>query len=250
MTPPAITSGMALLLDLDGTLIDFAPTPDGVVVPPALITSLQTLKNRLGGALAIITGRPVAEVEALLPGIAHAVAGEHGGALRPAPGAALEREASPAVPEAWLKRARMVVGAHPGTLLERKASGVALHFRKRPNAGPALRDLAERLVAELPSHAVLAGSMVWEVRPRGIDKGRAVHAVMQRPPFAGRIPLFVGDDVTDEDAIRAVHELGGIGLRVDKVFGSPAGVRAWLALQAQGCPPSERAVGGKGSGAL
>ena len=84
MTPPAITSGMALLLDLDGTLIDFAPTPDGVVVPPALITSLQTLKNRLGGALAIITGRPVAEVEALLPGIAHAVAGEHGGALRPA----------------------------------------------------------------------------------------------------------------------------------------------------------------------
>ena len=232
LTPPGITSGMALLLDLDGTLIDFAPTPDAVVVPPGLAAALETLRQRLGGALAIITGRPVAEVDALLPGIAHAVAGEHGGALRPAPGAALERAAFPPVPEAWLKRARMVIGAHPGTLLERKANGVALHFRKRATAGPALRDLAERLVAELPSHAVLAGNMVWEIRPRAIDKGRAVHALMQRPPFAGRIPLFVGDDVTDEDAIGAARDLGGIGLRVDEAFGTPQGVRDWLASEA------------------
>lgn len=232
MTLPAITSGMALLLDLDGTLIDFAPTPDGVVVPAGLIATLQALKLRLGGALAIITGRPVAQVDALLPGVAFAVAGEHGGALRPAPGAEVERGVYPPVPEGWLRRARMVVGAHPGTLLERKANGVALHFRKRPNSGPALRDLAERLVAELPSHAVLAGNMVWEVRPRGVDKGRAVEALMARAPFAGRVPLFVGDDVTDEDAIRAAREMGGIGLLVDEVFGSPQGVRDWLAREA------------------
>lgn len=232
MTPPAITAGMALLLDLDGTLIDFAPTPDAVVVPPGLTEALAALRDRLGGALAIVTGRPVAEVDGLLPGIAHAIAGEHGGAVRAAPGAALERPEFPPIPEAWLTRARMIVGAHPGTLLERKANGVTLHFRKRPSAGPALRDLAERLVAELPSHAMLAGSMVWEVRPRGIDKGRALVALMQIPPFAGRTPLFVGDDVTDDDAIRAARALGGIGLRVDEVFGTPQGVRDWLAAEA------------------
>lgn len=232
MSLPAITSGMALLLDLDGTLIDFAPTPDAVVVPAGLVAALEALKLRLGGALAIITGRPVAQVDALLPGVAYAVAGEHGGALRAAPGAALARASFPAVPEGWLKRARMVIGAHPGALLETKANGVALHFRKRPTAGPALRDLAERLVGELPSHAVLEGSMVWEVRPRGIDKGGAVRKLMARAPFAGRVPLFVGDDVTDVDAILAVRALGGIGLLVDEVFGSPQGVRDWLAREA------------------
>ena len=227
---------MALLLDLDGTLIDFAPTPDAVVVPAGLTAALAARRDRLGGALAIITGRPVAEVDALLPGIAHAVAGEHGGAVRAAPGAALERPAFPPVPEAWLTRARMVVGAHPGTLLERKANGVALHFRKRPSAGPALRDLAERLVAVLPSHAVLEGNVVWEVRPRGIDKGRALAALMARPPFTGRTPLFIGDDVTDEDAIRAARALGGIGLRVHEAFGTPQGVRDWLAAEAASGP--------------
>ena len=223
---------MALLLDLDGTLINFAPTPDAVVVPVGLVAALEALKLRLGGALAIITGRPVAQVDALLPGVAYAVAGEHGGALRAAPGAALERAAFPAVPEGWLKRARMVIGAHPGALLETKANGVALHFRKRPTSGPALRDLAERLVGLLPSHAVLEGNMVWEVRPRGVDKGGAVRALMARAPFAGRVPLFVGDDVTDVDAILAVRAMGGIGLLVDEVFGSPQGVRDWLAREA------------------
>ena len=100
MTPPHISSGMALLLDLDGTLIDFASTPDAVLVPPGLPQTLTTLRDRLGGALAIITGRPIAEVDALLPGIAYAVAGEHGGAVRAAPGAALERPAFPPIPSA------------------------------------------------------------------------------------------------------------------------------------------------------
>jgi trehalose 6-phosphate phosphatase len=111
-------------------------------------------------------------------------------------------------------------------------NGVTLHFRKRPSAGPAMRDLADRLLAVMPTHTLMEGSMVWEVRPRGIDKGGAVRALMERPPFAGRTPLFVGDDVTDEDAIVAVRAMGGIGLRVDTVFGSPQGVRDWLAREA------------------
>lgn len=231
VAPPEITRGTALLLDLDGTLLDFAPTPESVVVPPTLPPALAALRARLGGALAIITGRPVAQIDALLPGLP-AVAGEHGGAIRHAPGAEVEREHHPPVPPAWLDGAEAALAAHPGTLLERKAHGVALHFRRAPKAGSALRALAEGLVAILPSHALLAGNMVWEVRPRGIHKGNAVRALMARPPFAGRTPLFVGDDVTDEDAIAAARALGGIGLKVDEAFGSPQGVRDWLAREA------------------
>ena len=230
-TPPEITTGMALLLDLDGTLLDFAPTPDAVVVPPGLPVALVRLERRLGGALAIVTGRPVAQIDALLPGLP-AVAGEHGGAIRHTPDGPLERDDHPPVPGAWLATAEAVLAAHPGTLLERKAHGVALHFRRAPEAGPALRTLAEALLAQLPSHALLAGNMVWEVRPRGIHKGHAVRALMARPPFAGRTPLFVGDDVTDEDAIAAARAMGGIGLKVDETFGTPQGVRDWLAEQA------------------
>ena len=229
--PPEITNGMALLLDLDGTLLDFAPTPDAVVVPSGLPVALARLQHRLGGALAIVTGRPVAQIDALLPGLP-AVAGEHGGAIRHTPDGPLERDDHPPVPDAWLATAEAVLAAHPGTLLERKAHGVALHFRRAPAAGPTLRTLAETLLAALPSHALLAGNMVWEVRPRGIHKGNAVRALMARPPFAGRTPLFVGDDVTDEDAITAARAMGGIGLKVDEAFGTPQGVRDWLAEQA------------------
>lgn len=229
--PPEITNGMALLLDLDGTLLDFAPTPDAVEVPPALPVALARLQHRLGGALAIVTGRPVAQIDALLPGLP-AVAGEHGGAIRHSPNGPLERADHLPVPDAWLATAEAALAAHPGTLLERKPHGVALHFRRAPEAGPALRALAEVLLAQLSSHALLAGNMVWEVRPRGIHKGNAVRALMARPPFAGRTPLFVGDDVTDEDAITAARAMGGIGLKVDETFGTPQGVRDWLAEQA------------------
>lgn len=228
---PEITQAMALLLDLDGTLLDFAPTPDAVVVPPGLPVALAALQARLGGALAIVTGRPVEQIDALLPGMP-AVAGEHGGAIRHALGGTVEREAHPPVPQAWLAEAEAAMAALPGTLLERKAQGVTLHFRRAPEAGPALRRLADSLLALLPSHTLLAGSMVWEVRPRGIHKGKAVRTLMSRPPFAGRTPLFVGDDVTDEDAIDAARAMGGIGLKVDEAFGTPQDVRDWLAREA------------------
>lgn len=232
MIPPAITAGMALLLDLDGTLIDFAATPDAVVVPAGLADNLLVLRERLGGALAIITGRPVGQIDALLPEVAFAVAGEHGGAIRHAPAAAIERGDHAAVPADWLDMAEAVLAGLPGTLLERKAHGVALHFRRAPGAGAALLGLAEGLVGRLPGHVLLAGNMVWEVRPRGVDKGGALRAIMGRAPFLGRVPVFVGDDVTDEDAIAAAGAMGGIGLRVADSFGAPQGVRDWLAGQA------------------
>ena len=224
-----MSDDMALLLDLDGTLIDFAPTPDAVVVPQGLVAAMMTLRARLGGALAIVTGRPVEQIDALLPGVAFAVAGEHGGAIRHAPGGAIERGVHDPVPAEWLDMAEARLSALPGTLMERKAHGVALHFRRAPDAGVVLRGLAESLLARLPGHVLLAGNMVWEVRPRGIDKGGALRAIMARVPFAGRVPVFVGDDVTDEDAIAAAQAAGGIGLRVADAFGTPQGVRDWLA---------------------
>ena len=219
----------ALLLDMDGTLLDFAPTPMAVVIPPDLPATLARLVAELGGALAVVTGRPVDQVDTLLPGIAPVVAGEHGGALRPAPGAALLRPDLPSPPPAMLAEAAAFTAAHPGVLLEPKARGFVLHYRLAPDSGPAVAAAVERWVAPHGDRfQAMAAHLAWEIRPRGADKGSAVEAVMALPAFAGRIPVFIGDDVTDEDGMAAARRMGGAGLFVPAVFGSPAGVRAWL----------------------
>jgi len=224
--PPFAAS--ALLLDLDGTLLDLAPRPDAVVVPAGLPDTLRALRDQLGGALAIITGRPLETIDALLGDAPYAVAGEHGGAVRYAPGEALQRPPLPAPPPAWLDAAERLAASHPGVLLERKARGFALHFRAVPDAGPALRDALLAILSGSTTFELLPAHMLWEVRPRGMDKGKALRALMARAPFAGRKPVFIGDDVTDEDAIRAARALGGAGFQVEPAFGSPSGVRAWL----------------------
>ncbi len=218
----------ALFLDLDGTLIDLAPTPDEVVVPADLPRVLATVRDRLDGALAIVTGRPIAQVDALLPDVATAVAGEHGGTIRFAPEAAIERVASAAVPEALLDAAAALVARYPGAILERKSRGYVLHFRRVPEAGPVFEAFLHEGLRDWPHHRLSASHMAWEVKPVGIDKGGAVTALMRRAPFAGRVPVFIGDDVTDEDGMRVARRFGGLGLRVQEAFGDPAGVRAWL----------------------
>jgi trehalose 6-phosphate phosphatase len=220
----------AFLLDLDGTLIDIAPTPDAVVVPDGLLDSLRRLRNLCGGALAIVTGRTLKEVDALLADAPTAVAAEHGTALRHQPGAAPDAHGIDDPPAAWLDQALRLTEAHPGTLLERKRHGFVVHYRGAPDAGAAIEQVLRALIAdETDKFALLAAKMAWEVRPAGIDKGFGVRAIMQRAPFAGRLPIFIGDDVTDEDGIAAAKSLGGIGLRVADDFGAPGDVRAWLA---------------------
>jgi len=228
---PPLPPHAALLLDLDGTLLDFAPTPDAVIVPPDLPDTLRRLRATLDDALAIVTGRPLEQIDALLPGIPYAVAGEHGGAIRHAPGEPIERAALPAAPAAWLAQAEIFAGAHPGVLLERKARGFVLHYRLAPESGPRVHEALRAMIAgSEDSFALLAAHMAWEVKPLGADKGSAVERLMQRPPFAGRIPVFIGDDTTDEPAIALATALGGAGLHVARDFsGSPQAVRDWLA---------------------
>ena len=219
----------ALLLDLDGTLLDFAPTPDSVVVPPGLPPTLSRLCGELDGALAIVTGRPVDQIDALLPGIIPAVAGEHGGALRPALGAALQRADLPAAPPELVGGAEALAAGTPGVLVEYKARGFVLHYRLAPEAGPILHGgLAELMQGWTAQFQLLAAHMAWEVRPRGADKGRAVEAIMALPGFSHRRPVFIGDDVTDEDGMVVARRMGGAGLFVPTVFGTARAVRQWL----------------------
>ena len=222
-------SQAALLLDMDGTLIDFAATPMAVVVPPDLPGTLARLRDELGGALAVITGRPVPQIDTLLPGIIPVVAGEHGGALRSGPGRAVGRPNLPSVPPTMLAEAEAFAAAHPGVLLEPKARGFAMHYRLAPGAADAVAAAVAAWVAPVADrfHAMPA-HLAWEIRPLGADKGIAVAAVMALPDFAGRLPVFIGDDVTDEDGLAMARQMGGAGLFVPTVFGSPGGVRAWL----------------------
>ena len=221
----------ALLLDMDGTLIDLAPTPEAVVVPSGLPATLTRLRDALDGALAIVTGRPVETVDRLFGDAPGAVAGEHGGAIRHASGEAIERPDLPAPPPSWLRTAETLVDKFPGALLERKARGFALHYRQAPEAREVFRTALTALIDD--RFQVHPAHMLWEVRPVGADKGGAVVALMQRPPFAGRLPVFIGDDVTDEDGMREARKRGGAGYRVDAVFGDPAGVRSWLHRSAE-----------------
>jgi len=225
---PALPAGAALLLDLDGTLLDFAPTPDSVTVPADLPATLRRLRDHLDGALAIVTGRPIGDVDRLLGDAPTAVAGEHGAAIRHTQGAAIERADLPPMPPAWIAAAERLAEAAPGVLLERKAASFVLHYRRAPECGPALLAALRDLMHD-DRFTIMTALLAWEVKPIGADKGRAVDRLMACKPFMGRTPIYIGDDVTDEDGMRAARGLGGEGWQVQQVFGSPAGVRTWLA---------------------
>jgi trehalose 6-phosphate phosphatase len=225
-----VPSRAAFLLDFDGTLVDIAPTPDAVVVPTGLAQALSALRSLCGDALGIVSGRPIAQIDHFLPGVPYAVAGEHGIAVRHAPGDEAERAVLPALPGDWLEAAERIVAAHPGAHVERKQTGFVFHYRAVPEAADALRAEAEALLAQDPEHRfhLQPAKMAWEIKPGGIDKESAVRQLMNRAPFAGRLPIFIGDDATDEDGIRGAKALGGLGFRIPNDFTDPDAFRAWL----------------------
>lgn len=227
--PASVAAQGALLLDFDGTLVPIAGRPDAVEVPGETIALLRQLHRRLGGALAIVTGRDLATLDRLLAPLVLPAAGEHGLALRRRVGGGVELAAPHVLPEVLCAAGQAIATAHPGTVLELKHAGIALHYRAVPGAAVSLLAAMCALVAGHPGHELLPGHMLLEIRPRGIDKGGAVRALMGAAPFAGRTPIFIGDDITDEDGIAASRALGGFGLRMAETFRTPDRLSDWLA---------------------
>lgn len=228
---PEIEAGWALFLDLDGTLLDLAPTPDSVIVPPGLPVLLGRLASGLGGALAVVTGRARETADRLLRPWRPAGGFSHGAELRDAAGRILDDRSVASVPPAWVAELARQAARWPGVIVERKPHGVALHYRTAPqHAGEARAAIAALVAGHAADFEVLAAHMAVELRPRGVTKARPVELLMAAPPFHGRWPVFVGDDVTDEDGMRAARRLGGMGLRVGRDFpGGSAQVRDWIA---------------------
>jgi len=226
LEPEIATSadGWALFLDIDGTLLEFAANPGAVTVDPDLAQLLRGLYDNSGGAVALISGRSVADADSLFAPLKLCVAGQHGAERRDFAGG-LHLHAPPLE---GLRRAaerlRRLVYVHPGLVLEEKGMNIALHFRGAPLLEAEVIPLLERLVSELGQDFELqAGKMVLEIKPTGKDKGTAIEEFMQEHPFRGRVPIFIGDDLTDEYGFALVNRLGGHSIKV----GPGASVALW-----------------------
>lgn len=202
----------ALFLDFDGTLVDIAPQPEAVVVPPSLIRTLDAAQHYLGGALALISGRPIEQIDRFLHPMKLPVAGVHGAERRNARGelALLPSPALDIVEEAALE----LVRAHPRVRVEIKRGSIALHYRQAPELEAQCVQTLQRAVERSQGLTLLRGKMVVEAKPGGASKGAAIAAFMAEPPFAGRTPIFVGDDVTDEVGFATVQQMHGLGVKV------------------------------------
>ena len=229
----------ALFLDIDGTLIEIAARPSAVVVPRTLPPLLSAVAERLGGALVLASGRRLDDIDRLMAPYRFPCAAEHGAILRFGDGSARVQQESRVVPERLREKLREAAARWPGASIEEKTFTIVVHYRQAPSRRDEIRAFIGSLIAGEDFEA-LPARMAFEIRHRALNKGAAVDAFMAEPPFASRVPVFVGDDITDEDGFRAAEALGGIGVDVRVVFaGEPADVRAWLgtfALQLQAWP--------------
>jgi len=224
----------ALFLDLDGVLAPLAATPDAVKPDPYRTAVLRRLTDRLQGRVAVISGRTVAEIDRIADGAALSASGVHGLERRRADGTLVNVAAVPAVRQA-VAAFEQFAENRPGVLVEDKDWSAGLHFRGAPSEAAAAGSLARRLAAET-GLALQPGHLVVELKTPGTDKGTALKAFMQEPPFLGSIPVMVGDDLTDEHGFEAAADLGGFGVlvgpprRTAATFGLPDvdAVLAWL----------------------
>lgn len=240
---PGISPRTALFLDFDGTLADLAPQPEAVQVTAELIPVLRQLAAQLGGALAIVSGRKLTDLDGFLAPLQLPAAAEHG-AQRRLPEGDVIRLASPDLQEV-VRLATALAARHAGLRVEIKAAAVALHYRHAPE----LETLALQVMLEAadstPGVELLRGKCVFEIKPAGISKGTAIEAFMAETPFAGRLPLFAGDDTTDEAGFSAVQLLGGHGIKVgegatlaDYRCPEPMALRQWLQAACQRLAPT------------
>lgn len=211
-TPPRLRPDAALFLDFDGTLVDLAETPEAIRVPPALVGLLGDLHGLLGGALAVVSGRQIDVLDRFLAPLRLPAAGEHGVQRRDADGRMQEQRAPDLT--RVLAAANELARVHEGLLVERKHAAIALHYRLAPQLEAVCRDALARIIFDQPQFELMHGKFVFEVKPAGIHKGIAIAAFMQEAPFAGRTPVFAGDDTTDENGFAVVQPIGGIAIKV------------------------------------
>lgn len=208
------TPRFAIFTDFDGTLVELAETPDAIIVPDELGEEIVEAASHIGGALAVLSGRELADLERYLPdGVA--AAGGHGTERRRADGTRIDAAAEHSeTAVAIAHRLAEFVLQHEGLLLEPKAGSVALHYRLAPELADACRAVMADALQAAPDFEALEGKMVIEARPASTSKADALRAFMREVPFVGRVPVFLGDDMTDEDGFRAVQEMGGVGVKI------------------------------------
>jgi len=233
---PDFSPDWAVFLDVDGTLLDITERPFGTRVDPDLRRLLRALFEVTGGAMALISGRSVADVDRLFASSRFCVAGQHGAERRDAAGRLHRHQLS----DGRLRKAgdqlRRMVAEHPGLVLEEKSMSLALHYRLAPDLGAQVRDVMRGLVEDLGDEFEMqAGKMVFEVKSGGRDKGTAIGEFMEEKPFRGRLPVFIGDDLTDEFGFEIVNRIGGYSVKVGEGMSAARlrladarAVRAWL----------------------
>jgi trehalose 6-phosphate phosphatase len=226
----------ALLLDIDGTILDLAASPQQVWVPAELRQALARLDELTGGALALVSGRSLGDIDLIFSPLELAAIGGHGAEMRATPGAEPLIRAKP-LGTALKRKLAALTELGPGILAEDKGYSLALHFRLAPDKGDAVRAAVDRICADAAPGLVevLPGKLVVEIKAAGVNKANAVCALMDCAPFAGRNPIFIGDDLTDEPVFGIISRFGGLGFSVGRIlpdvnghFEKPESVRAWL----------------------
>jgi trehalose 6-phosphate phosphatase len=236
--PPLPDAGVrwAILLDVDGTLLDFADDPLMVTVSPQLRQLLHALHRALGGTLALISGRQLTDLDRLFGAPHWAAAGLHGMQLRHADGSCRAATVDPAHQARMRREVQALAARFDGVQLEDKQTAIALHYRRCPDQLPALCAAATALLPQLPGYELQPGHLVLEFKPAGMDKGRAVRELLARAPFTGRVPVYLGDDLTDEHAFARINQRHGLSIRVGAreptlagfTLPGPAAAEAWL----------------------
>jgi trehalose 6-phosphate phosphatase len=235
---PPPTREWCLFLDVDGTLLEIAETPSDVVVDSSLKSLLGAVARCLEGAVALVSGRSIAALDELFSPLELPAAGQHGAERRNAAGLRVTAPDSTGAGtelDTARRHLRSFVAAHPGTLLEDKGRTVAVHFRQAPASEAAARRAVQIACEAIePNYHVQEGKMVLEIKPRGINKATAIEQFMREAPFRGRTPVCVGDDLTDEPALRFAERAGGLSIAVGRqIHGqwnleNPQQVRCWL----------------------
>lgn len=235
--PLPIDGPVALFLDVDGTLLDLADWPGAVLTPPGLVAVLGKVERSLEGAMALISGRSIEELDRLFEPLRLRASGVHGAEVRLDPGKApIAEPGSVALPETLWTSLGEVLRAFPGTFAENKRYSFAVHYRLAPEAEAPLRERIMTLIGPRSDIQLMNAHYALELKAPGFDKGRAIEAFLATPLFRGRTPIFIGDDKTDEAGFAVVSARGGYSYSVGQrlpgtigAFGGPGAVREWLA---------------------